>query len=513
MAAPGGAFQEQYIFTFRKPFRVNIRALQKNTQEQSPRAEDMKRFIISVAVFAAVALGGWTVIANFDVLISPDEPVKKKKRDASISKSKKGGRSVRIGTGARQKSGPPAAAPGAGGQAQGQALALSPGAGIDFEIGEIVVADPPPGFAAAAANLNFVTLDTANLTNLGMLLLRMQIPPGQNVPAALTTITGQFPGITADANHLYELAQNTSQDKSLAIPPAAPKGIKPGKRPLFPSPEERGQSWAMWAAEWQVSPANCGAGTRLGMIDTSVDKRHPALRGQKVTFKSFHNKKRKQGPPGHGTAIAAMMVGKLGRGWGGLLPGAELFAANIFERMPNGRLRGNVFAMLRATDWLVGNKVQIINLSIAGKKNRIVEKSVQRAALKKVVLVAAAGNWGRRDRPAYPAAYGSVIAVTAVDSNFRIYRMANKGAYVDFAMPGVEAWTASPGGGGRYQSGTSFASPFIAALAGLEIAKANKSVSSQNMKKRLAKRARDLGPPGRDDTFGWGFVERGPDCT
>ena len=129
------------------------------------------------------------------------------------------------------------------------------------------------------------------------------------------------------------------------------------------------------------------------------------------------------------------------------------------------------------------------------------------------MLVAAPGNWGRRDRPAYPAAYGSVIAVTAVDSNFRIYHMANTGAYVDFAMPGVEAWTASPGGGGRYQSGTSFAAPFIAALAGLEIAREKKSVSSRNMKKRLAKRARDLGKPGRDDIFGWGFVSRGPECT
>lgn len=473
----------------------------------------MKRFIISVAVFVVVGLAGWAVVANFDTLFSPDEPVKKKTQIAEKSKAKSGGRNVRIGAGKPLQSGAPPAAPGAGGQARGQPLPLSPGAGIDFEIAEIVVADPPPDFAAAAANLNFVTLDTADLTNLGMLLLRMQIPPGQNVPAALATITGQFPGLDADANHLYELAQ----DKSLAIPPAKPQtkseAIKPGKRPLFPSPEERGQSWAMWAAEWQDSPANCGAGARLGMIDTSVDKRHPALRGQKVTFQSFHNKKRQPGPPGHGTAIAAMMVGKQGRGWGGLLPGAELFAANIFERLPNGRLRGNVFAMLRATDWLIGEKVQIINLSIAGKKNRIVEKSVQRAALKKVVLIAAAGNWGRRDRPAYPAAYGSVIAVTAVDSNFRIYRMANKGAYVDFAMPGVEAWTASPGGGGRYQSGTSFASPFIAALAGLEIAREKKSVSSLNMKKRLAKRARDLGKPGRDDTFGWGFVARGPDCT
>jgi subtilisin family serine protease len=501
-----------YFFTIRKLFRGNVRRLQiKIFKNKQTGPDDMKRFIISVAVFVAVGLAGWAVAANFDTLFSPDEPVKKKKQKAQKSKSKTGGRSVKIGAGKRLQSGSPPAAPGAGGQAQGQALPLSPGAGIDFEIAEIVVADPPPGFTAAAANLNFVTLDTANLTNLGMLLLRLQIPPGQNVPAALATITGQFPGINADANHLYELAQ----DKSLAIPPAKPqaKGIKPGKRPLFPSPEERGQSWAMWAAEWQDSPANCGAGARLGMIDTSVDKRHPALRGQKVTFQSFHSKKRKQGPPGHGTAIAAMMVGKLGRGWGGLLPGAELFAANIFERLPNGRLRGNVFAMLRATDWLIGEKVQIINLSIAGKKNRIVEKSVQRAALKKVVLIAAAGNWGRRDRPAYPAAYGSVIAVTAVDSNFRIYRMANKGAYVDFAMPGVEAWTASPGGGGRYQSGTSFAAPFIAALAGLEIAREKKSVSSLNMKKRLAKHARDLGKPGRDDTFGWGFVARGPECT
>jgi hypothetical protein len=80
-------------------------------------------------------------------------------------------------------------------------------------------------------------------------------------------------------------------------------------------------------------------------------------------------------------------------------------------------------------------------------------------------------------------------------------------------MPGVEAWTASPGGGGRYQSGTSFAAPFIAALAGLEIAREKQSVSSLNMKKRLAKHARDLGKPGRDDTFGWGFVARGPECT
>jgi len=125
-------------------------------------------------------------------------------------------------------------------------------------------------------------------------------------------------------------------------------------------------------------------------------------------------------------------------------------------------------------------------------------------------MVAAVGNWGRADKPAYPAAYSEVLAVTAVGPYRGIYKKANRGNYVEFAAPGVRLWTAIAGGG-KYQSGTSFATPYVTALLGLEIAKgASKSPSS--LRTILKGSAADLGKPGRDQVYGWGFVEKQPNC-
>ena len=52
-----------------------------------------------------------------------------------------------------------------------------------------------------------------------------------------------------------------------------------------------------------------------------------------------------------------------------------------------------------------------------------------------------AGNWGTAERPAYPAAYDSVIAITALDHKDRLYKMANRGPYVSVAAPGARPST------------------------------------------------------------------------
>lgn len=109
------------------------------------------------------------------------------------------------------------------------------------------------------------------------------------------------------------------------------------------------------------------------------------------------------------------------------------------------------------------------------------------------------------------AAYKGVVAVTAISDKGLIYSKANTGQYIDFAAPGVRVYTAAPGGGGRLQSGTSFATPFITALMGLEIAKGN-AKSSSALGALLKKNIKDLGLPGRDDIFGWGFARRKPNC-
>ena len=87
------------------------------------------------------------------------------------------------------------------------------------------------------------------------------------------------------------------------------------------------------------------------------------------------------------------------------------------------------------------------------------------ATRKGVVFVAAAGNGGPDAPAGYPAAYDEVIAVTAVDRKGGNYDHANRGTYIDVAAPGVQIWTALPDGEEGLLSGTSFAAPFVTAVA------------------------------------------------
>jgi subtilisin family serine protease len=136
---------------------------------------------------------------------------------------------------------------------------------------------------------------------------------------------------------------------------------------------------------------------------------------------------------------------------------------------------------------------------------------MDRAREQDLVMIAAAGNWGRDDKPAFPAAYKQVVAVTAVGSYHDIYQRANRGDYIDFAAPGVRMLTAAPGGGTAYQSGTSFATPFLTALIALEVAN-GAGRDPLRLKGIFTKATEDLGSPGKDKVFGYGFIEKQPHC-
>ncbi len=349
-----------------------------------------------------------------------------------------------------------------------------------YEDGELLVVNPPPRFERPARRLGFAVIETVQLPQLSLEVFRLRTPPGLGVPEAITLLRRRFPGSIIDANHLYE----------------------PQRGAQFAASDARG------LIGWAKATADCGKGVRLGMIDASVDVGHPALAGQRIRYRSFHKSRRKPGPADHGTAIAAMLIGK--PSWGGLLPGAELRAGNIFEVNEAGQVVGNAVGLLKAIDWLAKERVHVINLSVAGADNKVMRIAFKRAQKKNLVMVAAAGNWGSADRPAYPAAYKHVIAVTAFGKKWVIYFKANRGPYIDFAAPGVRVWTAVPGGG-RFQSGTSFATPYIAVLMALEIVR-SPGRSSYTLRRFLRKYAVDLGAPGRDDVFGWGFVDMQPDC-
>ena len=100
--------------------------------------------------------------------------------------------------------------------------------------------------------------------------------------------------------------------------------------------------------------------------------------------------------------------------------------------------------------------------------------------------------------------------MTAIGENRAPYSQANHGSYIAFAAPGVQVYTAVPRGG-RVQSGTSFATPFISALVAIEIAQGAKA-DPEALIQKLRPITTDLGPQGRDNTFGWGLVNREPTC-
>jgi hypothetical protein len=236
------------------------------------------------------------------------------------------------------------------------------------------------------------------------------------------------------------------------------------------------------------------------------------LRDALIEQRSFLPAGLKPAPREHGTALAAILVGGGATGGQqGLLPGARLMAAEVVAGDADGAPVADLFALSAGLDWLVSEKVPVVNLSLAGGPNALLTLAVQRVVATGTVLVASAGNDGPSAPPAFPAAEPGVIAVTAVDSAAQVYDAANRGGYIDFAAPGVQIWTPEADGAGRYNTGTSYAAPFVAAAVAAGLG-AGMQAGGDRVTAALAERAVDLGAPGKDPIYGWGLVQAAKPC-
>tara|TARA_R110002110_G_scaffold415561_1_gene650777 strand:- start:77226 stop:79190 length:1965 start_codon:yes stop_codon:yes gene_type:complete len=239
---------------------------------------------------------------------------------------------------------------------------------------------------------------------------------------------------------------------------------------------------------------------RIGMIDSRVDVTHPALNKASIEARSFTTDGA-QMPDFHGTAIASIIVANADE-YQGLAPNAQVFAAAVFEKDEQRGEIASTVSLVRALDWLMSSGVDVVNVSLAGPPNRLLEAALARAHDRGVMVLAAAGNAGPVAQPMYPAAYDSVVAVTAVDRGGQVFRLANRGQYLDIAAPGVSLLHARAGGGYSASSGTSFAVPFAATAA----ARLRFTQPGQDALQLMYQSAEDLGPPGRDEIYGYGLL-------
>jgi subtilisin family serine protease len=171
-----------------------------------------------------------------------------------------------------------------------------------------------------------------------------------------------------------------------------------------------------------------------------------------------------------------------------------------------GDTEGTTISILKGIDWAVAKGARIINMSFAGPHDPEISRSLAAASKKGVILIAAAGNAGPKSGPLYPAADPNVIAVTATDSDDRLFSNSTRGRHIAIAAPGVDIIVPALSKTYQVTTGTSVAAAHVSGIVAL-LLELNPRLTPQAVRKILLETAKDLGPKGRDDQFGAGLVD------
>jgi len=228
---------------------------------------------------------------------------------------------------------------------------------------------------------------------------------------------------------------------------------------------------------WSYS---CGRGVTVAVIDTGVAcfDSGPFSRGTDLAgtrceggWNFVDDSAEAADDSGHGTHVAGTIAQTTSNGVGaaGLAFCATLMPVKVLTRQGFGTV-ANIAEGVR---WATDHGARVINLSLGGPiGSRILRSAVDDALSGGVVVVAAAGNTGRR--VGYPASYPGVVAVSATDDSDMIAPFSSRGPEITIAAPGVRVTQQTVCNGGRDRcelfgalSGTSMAAPHVAGVAAM----------------------------------------------
>jgi subtilisin len=277
---------------------------------------------------------------------------------------------------------------------------------------------------------------------------------------------------------------------------------------------------------------NKGMGVKIGIIDSGINYTHSDLDGVYVASGSYDFVQNDNDPMdvyGHGTHVAGTACAEDNNfGVVGVAPSCALYALRVL----NDDGVGSWSRVIAAMDWAVTNSLQVVNLSLGSSKNpgTAVKTAFDNAEAAGVVIVAAAGNSGntagKGDNIIYPAKYASVIAVGATDSTDKRASFSSTGSALELVAPGVSVlstWNDSNSPHDpqpicvdgvcyyKYGSGTSMASPHVAGVAALVLAKGVTDANgngriNDEVRQKMNSTAQNMGAAGRDTQYGYGLV-------
>ncbi len=202
-----------------------------------------------------------------------------------------------------------------------------------------------------------------------------------------------------------------------------------------------------------------GHGVRIAIIDSNADTRHEDLRGRVKKLKDFTGKDRERDAH-HGTAVTSIIAANTNNAKGivGIAPEAEveLFVSCWAESDAKGAVCDS-FTLAKAIDSVLTNSPQVLNLSLAGPRDPLVERLIDKALRSGIVVVAA--------QPTDPAHQfpGNMDRVIGVSSSGQQPATSK----VDLFAPGEQIVVAIPKNGYDFRSGSSLAAAHISGVVAL----------------------------------------------
>ncbi|MEM1396731.1 MAG: hypothetical protein AAGH38_04705, partial [Pseudomonadota bacterium] len=192
---------------------------------------------------------------------------------------------------------------------------------------------------AEALPLGYSPVSDVPTEALGLTVRVLEIPAGQSGPGAIRELEALEPGILAGVNHAYD-ARNEMVERA-------------------------GRSYADDFLRWPA--AGCPALRPVGVIDAAPRAGARDWAVHRAFFRGTATQ------DDHGWIVADLIADPA------RLTGAQIYMADVVGRNRNGAEAASVDAIVAALAWMHGEGVELVNISLAGPYNKILDRTFAQA--------------------------------------------------------------------------------------------------------------------------------------